>query len=426
MNRTMRALPALLLLGSLAAGGCHLDLQDPNRPTEEEVFGTTDGIQAVAIGLQAAYAEELRDPVWVVGLLTDEMGAGLNAFQSYIELDAGRDITPGYYNTAPFDPWTGHYEVVKLANDLLRVVPDAPGLGAGTRSGLLALARLYRAMALGNLIQLYEQIPTEVGPDQSPSFRNRAEVLAEVLRLLEEARAQLQTTAPSAAFNQQVLAPGLDLANTIHAMTARYALIAGDYNLALQAAGRVNPGVLSTFQFSATDPNPLWDLWYNSGNAYQMRPEQTFRTQAEAGDRRVAYWVRPDTIRGGNARLDDLNQYRNRPDAIPVYLPDEIRLIQAEAYARTGQLAQARTLVNAVRTQCTSTLAEPLACLPALTEAQLPTQAAVLAEILKQRRYELFLTGLAYEDRRRFGQTLKYRWLPVPQAECDRNPNAPC
>jgi hypothetical protein len=148
-------------------------------------------------------------------------------------------------------------------------------------------------------------------------------------------------------------------------MTARYALIAGDYQLALQAAQRVNLNVLSVLQYSATDPNTLWDLWYNSGNAYQMRPEQGLRLQAEAGDQRVAYWVRPDTIQGAIQRLDELNRYRDRADAIPIYLPDEMRLIQAEAYARTNQLPQARTLLNQVRTQCTSAVAEPVACLPA-------------------------------------------------------------
>jgi hypothetical protein len=61
-----------------------------------------------------------------------------------------------------------------------------------------------------------------------------------------------------------------------------------------------------------------------------------------------------------------------------------------------------------------------------LTDAQLSTQQAILTEILRQRRYELFLQGLRYEDLRRFGQPLTFRWIPVPQSECTRNPNAGC
>jgi hypothetical protein len=358
--------------------------------------------------------------------MTDEIGAGRNSFQDFVELDAKRELRPGYFNTASFDPWTGLYETIKLTNDVLRVAPDAPGLGAATRSGMVAVAQLYKAMSLGYLIQLYERIALDVGPDRSPALVDRQTALAEILGLLQAARQQIQATPPSDVFNQQILAPGLNLPNTIDAMTARYALIAGDYQLALQAAQRVNLNVLSVLQYSATDPNTLWDLWYNSGNAYQMRPEQGLRLQAEAGDQRVAYWVRPDTIQGAIQRLDELNRYRDRADAIPIYLPDEMRLIQAEAYARTNQLPQARTLLNQVRTQCTSAVAEPVACLPALTDAQLSTQQAILTEILRQRRYELFLQGLRYEDLRRFGQPLTFRWIPVPQSECTRNPNAGC
>ncbi|HEX2191471.1 MAG TPA: RagB/SusD family nutrient uptake outer membrane protein [Longimicrobiaceae bacterium] len=426
MLKNRRTLLAGLLLGGLALGGCELNLQDPNRPTEEEVFNDPDGVQALAVGLQAVYSDEVRDPIWVNALLADELGAGLNSFAPYADLDAGRDITRGYYNTSAFDPWTGQYRVIKLADDLLRVAAEGPVPSEGTRSGMLALARLYKAMALGNLIQLYESVPLDVGVNQPAPFQSRQVVLVEILNLLESARSQIQATPPSQVFNQQILAPGFSLQNTIDAMIARYALIAGNNQLAIQAAQRVSPSVLSTFQFSATDPNPLWELWYNSGNAYQMRPEQAFRLQAEAGDQRVAFWVRADTIRGANARLDELARYRERTEAIPVYFPDEMKLIQAEAYARLGQLAEARTALNAVRTQCTSALAEPVACLPALTAAQLPTAEAILAEVLRQRRYELYLQGLAYEDRRRLGATLKYPWILVPQAECDRNPAATC
>ena len=50
----------------------------------------------------------------------------------------------------------------------------------------------------------------------------------------------------------------------------------------------------------------------------------------------------------------------------------------------------------------------------------------MLAEILRQRRYELYLQGLRWSDLRRFGQPVKYAFRPVPPAECDRNNNAPC
>lgn len=424
MNRY--GMPLLAVLSAAVLGGCTLDYENPNEPTETDVYTSAEGIMAVAVGLQAEYGDEINDPIYVTGLVTEEIGAADGTFASYQDVDAGRPIDNN--TDIAGAPWRGQYRVVRLANDLIEVTPDA-NLAAGTRSGIIALAKLFKAMAFGNLIQMYEQIPLAVGPQvQDPPFADRATVLAEIIRLLQEARTQIQQTPPSAEFNTTVAAPGFNLQNTIDAMIARYALIAGNYDLAIEAAQRVNLGVMSELQYSATDRNPLFVLWYGSGNAYRMRPEQEFRLQAETGDQRVDYWVEEDSIDGGEGQvLDDFVKYTSATDPIPLYLPDEMRLIQAEAYARTNRLAEARTLVNAVRTQCTPSVAgDPVACLPALPEEALDTQAEILAEILRQRRYELYLQNLRWEDLRRFGAPLKYTWNEYPLSECDLNPNAPC
>lgn len=422
-RRTMGA----VLVAALALGGCDLDMQDPNLPSEDAVLGTPAGIKASAIGLQAEYSNQIIAPIYVNGLIADEVGAARASFQNYQDLDLGLvpELDPGLGTSS--EPWIGHYRVVKIANDLIARAPES-GFGEGVVSGIIAMAKLYKAMAFGNLLQIFESIPIEVGPEHpSPVFVNRAEAVAEVLRLLNEARTQLQQTPASNQFRTEILAPGFDLENTIDAMNARYALIAGDYNAAIAAAQRVNPTVLSEFRFSANDPNPIWNMWYNSGDAYRMRPEQGFRLNAEPGDQRVAYWVVEDSYAGGgNTVLDNLARYTTSSDPIPVYLPDEMKLIQAEAHARLNQLPQARTLVNEVRTQCQSPVDEPVACLPARTDAELATQEAVLAEIRIQRRYELYLQALSWEDQRRLGPAPKYMWMPVPNQECDVNVNAPC
>jgi hypothetical protein len=421
MSRGARVLAALALL---ALGACELNFTDPNQPTEEEVISTPRTLGQVAVGLQAQYADQLVDPVYVTGLVTNEIGATPTAFESYRKADAGDAITGD--DGPSLDPWSGQYDVVRTANVLIENAPDV-GFGPGTTSGILALAKLYKAMAFGNLYQIYDRFPLVVSPTTSDApFATRAEEMAEILRLLEEARQHIATTPPSTEFNSTILAPGFNLAATIDAMLARYNLIAGNLDAAAAAAGRVPLNVLSEFRFAAADVNPLWNLWYNSGNAFQMRAKQTFRQQAEAGDQRVAYWVAADTVPGVTGRMDQISRYNTSPRTYLVYMPDEMRLIMAEVHARKGQLPEALALVNAVRTQCTSTLAEPVACLPALTLAQVPTQAAMLDEILRQRRYELYLQAVRWSDLRRFGQPVKYPFMPVPTIECDRNQSAPC
>ena len=162
MYMKKRRWSGLLACGLVTIAGCSLDLQDPNRPTEEEVFSGLDGLRAVAIGLQAEYGNEVVDPIYVQGLITDELGAGPSSFQTYKDVDAGTRLENTFEVAS--DPWIGQYEVVKLANDVLEVTPQSE-FGEGTKSGLLALARLYKAMAFGNLIQLFERIPIDVGVD---------------------------------------------------------------------------------------------------------------------------------------------------------------------------------------------------------------------------------------------------------------------
>ena len=425
MYMKKRRWSGLLACGLVTIAGCSLDLQDPNRPTEEEVFSGLDGLRAVAIGLQAEYGNEVVDPIYVQGLITDELGAGPSSFQTYKDVDAGTRLENTFEVAS--DPWIGQYEVVKLANDVLEVTPQSE-FGEGTKSGLLALARLYKAMAFGNLIQLFERIPIDVGVDNpTPPAVTREEALSGILTLLQDAAAGIEATPPSAAFLNEILAPGFDLENTIGAMTARYALIAGDLDLAMSAAEGVDLAVLSVLPYVDTDPNPLWTMWYNSGNAYQMRPEQDLRLEAEAGDQRVEFWVQAASFAGANGKtLDELNRYASRATNLPAYFPDEMRLIRAEVHARRNELPEAIELINEVRTPCSSALAEPVACLPPLTGGDLPTQQAVLDEILEQRRYELFLQGVRYSDLRRFAQPMPFEWILLPNVECSRNPELGC
>ncbi len=422
MNRIARALP-VLMIGALALTGCDLDLTDPNNPSEDDVLGSIAGVLQVAVGLQAEYGNEQVDPVYVAALVADEVGAGGATFQNIQQADAGDPIEPG---TGPSEsPWAGMYDVVLVSNVLLEAAPEV-GMGEATLSGVLALAETYKAMAFGNLLMTYERIPLDVGGDNTaPEFASRAEGVDEVFSLLASARARIQATPPSSVFEDDVLAPGMDLGQLIDAMTARYAIVFERYPEAGAAAAQVDLTRYSEFRFAAEDPNPIWNLWYNGGNSTQMRPEDRWRLEAEAGDQRVGYWVSEADIDGAVVALDDHAVFDAQAAPIPAFFPDEMRLIRAEVAARNNQLTDALALVNEVRTPCSSPLDEPVACLPALTAGDVPTQQAMLAEILKQRQYELFTLGTAWRDLERFGEPIKYSWMNIPVTECDRNPNAP-
>lgn len=403
------------------ATACDLSLADPNIPTEEDVFGSADNMIRVGIGLQAEYSNQFAEPVYITGMVTDELGANTSTFDSFRIYDTGSGPATNDLGGST-GTWGGQYRVIRHANFVIDRAPES-GLGPGMVSGLIALGKLYKAMSLGNLVQVYEQIVLE--PQESAPFVDQTTALNRITTLLDEAAAQIATTPPSAEFNSQVLAPGFNLPNTINAMRARYNLIAGNLPAADAAADAVNLTVFSEFRFGTADANPFWNLAVNGGNSTSMRPKDVWRLAAEPGDERVEYWVTEADLDGFAAPLDNFNRYGSREHSYPAYLPDEMRLIRAEVAARQDRLEDALEFVNEVRTPCTSALPEPVACLPELDITDVPTEADMLAEILEQRRFELYLQHVRWSDLRRYDLTPKFEWMPIPFTECDRNPATP-
>ena len=427
LARRLRA-GALLAALALPAAACDLDLTNPNALSEEDVLNDANGMISLAVGLQSQFATSMGDFVRAPALVTDEWGTNTGSLTAYQSLLTGQNFEATFGVVQ--DPWFDAYRVVRTANTLLDNV-GGTSLDAGTKTGITALARTYRAMALGMIIQQYQAVPIDVRVAE-PVPQPRGVVLDSVTALLESARADLATGPDLSVFNTRVLVGNIDLPNVINAMLARYYLIDGEYQQAITAAQRVNLGSLSRFTYTGTSVNPVWNI---SNNSFYVLPLASFRASAEPGDQRVPYWTNAAaTATRGNpdSLLVPLAKYNARNDPFPVYLPDEVRLIQAEAHARLNQLPQARTLINQVRTQCSSALAEPVACLPAKTDAELPDQAAILRQIAYERRYELYMQGLRWEDLRRFGTGLSVgapptlSFLPIPTLECRTNPSAGC
>jgi len=413
----------------LSAGGCDLDLENPNAPTEDEILGSPSGLIAVAVGMQGQFSGMVEDQVLTSSLVTDEWGTQIRALLSYQSLLTGENFDPAYGVVEA--PWSGAYRVVKSANTLLAGAPTV--LDGGLETGVIALAKLMKAMAFGTLIMQYEQVPIAVTVS-NPVPQPRAIVLDTILALLESARTDLQgvTNAELAVFNTRVLGTGFQLRSTVHAMLARYYLMDGQYQNAINAADSVNLGVLSIMKYIAPNANPISNLAL--GLQY-VAPLRSFVTAAELGDARPTYWAdtastssfagNPDSV------LQPLRKYAGQFDDYPVYQPDEMKLIKAEAFTQLAVLDSAAFYVNAVRTQASSPVDEPVAKLPPLVPAvDLDTPAKLLAEIARQRRYELYMQGLRWEDTRRLGTAITTTpvmvWLPIPRQECLTNPSAGC
>ena len=101
--------------------------------------------------------------------------------------------------------------------------------------------------------------------------------------------------------------------------------------------------------------------------------------------------------------------------------------MRAEAQARLNNLPQAVLELNKVLTKKPAD--DPFGVGANLSVYSGPmTQADILAEIYRQRRIELFMSGLSLEDMRRFARPnteRKRNFFPYPFRERDNNPNTP-
>ena len=417
---TSRSRLALSLAGLVTLTACTLDVTNPNAATQTAVITTPAGLRTLGVGLQGRLGNFIGPSTTLTGIVSGELGntnASLSTtreFQRYPDASA---------NSAAIDAtnpdlltfWSTGFQVVRAANDILDNV-GAVSLSAGTRSGLSALARTAKAFAYGQIIEAWPQLPLDLAKSP-PGYNPRSEVLASALALLASARTDLATPV-STEFTASVLQASIDLPNTIRALQARYSLAVGNYTAAISFADEVPTAATSRYSYSTVDPNPIWTSAIANGYFAVI---STFRTDAESGDTRVNRFTQPTLITPtpfGGASLHPLNIYRASSEPYALFSQDELSLIRAESYARTNRLPEAIVQINAVRGN---------AGLPPQTIGTLSTQAAVLNEIYRQRRYALFLTGTRWADQRRFGRIGEARtpYLPYPAQETVGNPNPP-
>jgi starch-binding outer membrane protein, SusD/RagB family len=415
---------------------CELDLQNPNQPTEEQVTTSVDGVIALATGLQARFSQSYGNFAYMAGLVTDEFAATSAALVSISDAEQGA-VAPG--TGIADNVFNSVYRTVRTANDVLAGTLSLQAeFEPGTLVGLRVLANAMKAEALGEALMSYQKIPINTYNVSAPVYEDRATALPFIRQMLEDAATDLAATPPSTFFNNNILTPGLNLPNYVHLLRARYARMANDDAAAIAAANLV-PRSGTTALSTLTFPSPNVNFFANvTGGTNGIAPRRQFRTSMEAGDQRFTYFVVPSTTLTGRvgALLDPWNRYANPNAPMPVYMPDEALLIKAEALANQNSLAAAVAVLDSVRTDCAGGrgLDDPKACLPAYSGAL--TQGAILTEIYNQRRYELFATGLRWEDARRRsairgpvaapavpldGQRC---WLPYAVGDRNANPNA--
>lgn len=181
---------AIAALTMVLLGGCNLDVTNPNTATDQEVLNSAEGIRAFTIGMQGTYSGDVyADVVLNTGITTREMAIN-TTFASLLELEDGGTALPAA-NSRTNSIWDGLTRIIYMCDEIIASAPEVI-TDEAERSGIIALASLYKAMSLGYLIQSFEQAPINSGTDAE--FFSREQVLQEALDLLDIALTQITNT----------------------------------------------------------------------------------------------------------------------------------------------------------------------------------------------------------------------------------------
>lgn len=425
------AIGLVVLAATLGTAACSLNVTDPNSASEDKVLQSQDAIQALAVGLQQYYANNVLGTLHInTGVTSRELTIN-ETYLGQVAIEEGGDQLDGSIGEMA-SIFGGEMEVLRTSELLLQQVPQIP-FDPGTRSGILALAHLYSAKAIGDLTTVFEQVPIHTDPDESATFYSRSDALAAAIAHLDSAAQILADTAPSELFNSKIKSSRLDLLNTINAYRARYHLFRGDWDEAIAASEQVDPAATSFFSYDAQNLNPIFEDLVQS-RSYAAR-DNLGSPLTEAGDKRVSFFLTPDSaVSNPKGYPIDLlgGFFTSGASPIPAYIPGEMILIRAEAHVQLHDLPSAVAEIDSIRTK---TAAED----PLGLGADLPpysgsvTEDALLTEIYRQRAAELYLQGLRLEDSRRLGRPgppesmveRNRNYYPYPDQERRNNPNTP-
>jgi starch-binding outer membrane protein, SusD/RagB family len=432
------AIPLMLL----AAVGCkksYLETRPSTAVTQQQIFEKINSVYAALDGsVKQLYAYGIGGAGGhdnfgqkVYDLSNDLMGADMvvhsqgygwfNRSYNYTE------FTLANQGRQSDNAWFFYYDIIKQANTILAVIDGVVDASDVQKQSIKGQALGLRAYAYYYLINNYQQTykGNETKPgvplytEVSTSGKGRGtvqQVYTQIIADLTAAEGFLTGKARTSKINIDV--------TVIQGFRARVALVMEDWATAASYANKARQGytLMNTSNYASTSAfsslaNPEW-MWGSNIPASEATIYASFfshmdiRTggyaalggqkkitkalydQISPADIRKTVWKAPGT---GVAPNVDYNQLKHQVPVAGSWAADylymraaEMFLIEAEALARQSQDAQARTVLETlIKTR-----------MPSYSAASL-SGAALLAEILLQRRIELWGEGFSLFDIKR-------------------------
>ena len=463
MKRKMKFLYTPLLFFIITFSSCkkdYLDLEPYNGlPTSESILNEDD----MEIALNGAYAS-LRS-IALYGRTLPLFG-DLAADNVYISTtNSNRYLEYMYYtytvsNGNARDMWQSAYATILYANNVINSTVAKSAVSDQLRGEAMAIRALMYFELVKHFSKPYTVDANAIGvpivltysPFVKPVRNSVSEVYAQIKKDLDAAIPLMTIDKPTGYFS----------AAAAKGLRARMHLFKGEWALALTAA----TDVITNSGYTLLPINQVLNYWATNtprNDGLETLFEVVFDLVGNANNDALAYFYSQDGGYGdalaaqslynlytasdvrksliltssptrGNVRV--VNKYPNATqpdkDEFKVIRMSEVYLIAAEASFQSGNEGNARSYLNAVATRR-----------DAAFTGYVSTGAALLNDILLERRKELAFEGQRYWDLARYNRdvvrvnlagnytgapltlpTANFRRIfPIPQTELDANPN---
>ncbi len=392
LRRSRIALPALTLFALLVACSeiTSLEQSNPGSILARDVYAPANA-RLLVNGAIGDFECALHRYVVAQGLLGDEL---VNAFGAVTNFDYDRrTMTPGHvYGTTTCRVLSAQNPGVYTALSVARGTADTifarlsewtdaempPGVNRATLLGRSAAYAGYSILLLGEAMC---SAAINIGPELS-----KTDLWNEAKLRFDAAIAVVGTATDTAS---------VSTLNMARVGRARTLLNLGQVAAAGADAALVTPGFVQNAIASTAGTIPQQNqvfLHTRVNNYSSVDPSFVGLTFGGVPDPRVVVNVTTSKGSDGQTFIRQVMKYADRGAPIPIASYDEARLILAEAHVAAGNLQGAIDIINALHTA---------AGIPAYNGAG-QTAAQVKAQVIEERRRELFMEGQRLGDMNRY------------------------
>ena len=434
MKRSINIYILLLSAAASVLPSCKKEYPNLNGPTVEEYAKNASKDQLNGLIAGSLSGMRINDGIYLdaVGIIGREMYRFSNADPRYVSELLGSGSTTlnntGFYIT---NPWASRYRVVKNCNGLIEAATNSTSITDEERKGYTGFAKTLKAYELllnlnltyTNGIRVDVADPNNLGPilTYDESISGIASLLDEAKKDLGGATVAFPLTDGFVGFDD---AAGLTkfnraLAARVDVYRKQWATALTDLNESFfDLNGDFYLGVNEVFSTGSGDQlNPAYFDQNSSGEVRLAHP--SYASDIAAGDDRIDKATLRNTPASDPSGLSsdrDVWVYQSSTAPIPIVRNEELILIYAEAKIQTNSLSEAVTALNVIRAGHNLS-----------PYSGAVTQAALIDEMLKQRRFSLFYEGHRWIDVRRYDKlnTLPvdrpgddvWSAMPIPQTE---------